>query len=205
MLTGSMSLAFGSDATVMGMKVPGGYITLTGKEGVAGKIFENLMSNPLITGAVPMVPLKAEGWDSLYIVDQKIAPMPILFGVMKDTLFLGFIDSDALDKKPEVSPEVDKMLDNSLYGAGFIDTGEIWSRLRKEVADPNSLLSMAPGMEDAKGILNELLGADLSIPLIKLWSPELSTVLIEFSVVDVPDDKQLLPRLIKLGQMFKDK
>ena len=203
MLDGSISLALGSDAKVMGMNVPGGYIALTGREGAAIKIVEKLMGNPMVTGSIPLVPLKVDDWDALYTVHQEVIPMPILFGVMKDTLFLGFLDSEALGKKPDVSPEVAKMLEAPLFGAGVIDAGEIWNLLRKEVANPNSLLAMIPEMEVAKVFFNELLGADLSIPLIKIWATEIETTFIEFSIVDVPEEKQLIPRIMKLVEMTK--
>ena len=203
MLNGFISLSLGSDATVMGKNVPGGFVTLTGQEGMAAKILENLVSNPLFSASVPISQLKVNGWDTLYTLNQEIVPIPVLFGVMKDTLFLGFVDSDALGKKPQTSPEVTKMLDNSLIGAGVIDTGAIWNRLRQETSDPASLLSLVPGIEEAKGILDELLKADLSIPLIKIWAPDMETSYTELSLANVPEEKQLLPRLINLAQMFK--
>jgi hypothetical protein len=202
-LDGYLSLAFGSEATVMGKKVPGGYITLTGREGAASKIFEKLMSNPMVAASIPLTQLKVKGWDTLYTVNQEVVPIPVLFGVMKDTLFLGLVDSSALDKKPETSSEVSKMLGNPLIGAGVIDTEEIWNLLRKEVSDPESLLSMVPGIEDAKGVLEELLKADLSIPLIKIWNSALDHGFVEISIANVSDEKRLLPILAKIGQMFK--
>lgn len=203
LLDGSCSIALGSDATVMGMKAPGGHIALTGHEGAAANIFKKLVESPLISESIPLTSLEVEGWEKLVTVNQEVVPLPLIFGVMKDTLFLGFIDREALSVKPEISPEVAKMLDNPLFGVGVIDVAAIWDRLRKEVSDPGSLLSMAPGIEDVKGILNELLEADVSISLIKEWAPELGIGYTEFSVVDVPEEKLLMPRVFKIIQMFK--
>ena len=204
LLDGSISIALGNEATFMGMKVPGGHISITGRDGAAGRIFGKLMENPLVSESIPLVSLDIEGWDTLYTVNQEMMPMPILFGVDKETLFLGFINSDALDKKPDVSPEVAKMLDNQLFGAGVIDVNAIWNLLREEIANPNSMLSMAPGVAEMKELIDEILGADVSVPLIKMWSPEMETVFMEISVVDVPAEKRLLPRLIEeLSDMFE--
>ena len=203
LLDGSMSMALGSEAAFMGMKVPGGYISITGRDGTAGKIFDKLLKNQLVTESLPLTQLEIEGWDTLYTVNQEMIPLPILFGVQKETLFIGFMDINALDKKPETSPEVAKMLDNPLIGVAFIDVDSIWNRLRQENADPNSILSMAPGVAEMKAIIDEILGADVSVPLIKLWSPEIETAFMEISVVDVPAEKRLLPIIIKLSKMFE--
>jgi len=52
--------------------------------------------------------------------------------------------------------------------------------------------------------VNNILAADLSVPLIKTWSSDMETGFIEFSVVDVPKGKRLLPRLVELGKMFAE-
>ncbi|MCL1875739.1 MAG: hypothetical protein FWF87_05720 [Synergistaceae bacterium] len=203
LLGGSVSIALGSDATVMGMKTIGGHIAITGREGVAANIFNKIVESPIVSESIPLTSLEVEGWDKLLTLNQEIVPLPVLLGVKKDTLFLGFIDQGALSVKPEVSPEVAKLLENPLIGVSIVDVAAVWDRLRAEVAGPNSLLSMAPGIEEAKFILNELLGADVSITLIKSWAHELGVGYTEFSVVDVPEEKQLLPRVFKIIQMTK--
>ncbi|MCL2010843.1 MAG: ankyrin repeat domain-containing protein, partial [Synergistaceae bacterium] len=202
MLNGYLTIAFGSEATIMGMKTSGGYVALTGRKGAAADILGRFIGNPLIAENMPLVPLKADGWDVLYAVNPSAAPAPLLLGLMKDTLFVGVVDSDALVKTPEVSPEVARMLEVPLFGLGFIDAAAIWSLLRREAADPNSLLYMAPGLEDFRGFLIEALEAELSVPLVKMWYPEPGTAFMEFSVADVPEDKRLLPRLSRITQMI---
>ena len=200
LLNGSFSIALGSDATFMGTSVPGGYFALTGRKGTAAKVLGKLMESEL-SQAVSLAPLKVNGWDSAFSVDPAVSPVPLVFGVKQDTLFVGCLNSDALGKTPELSAEIAKMLDTPLFGLGVIDAAAIWNRLRQEAADPNSLLS-ATMQDPVKGIVSEILGADLSVPLIKIWSPELETVFMEFSITDVPQEKRLLPRLVKIGQTF---
>jgi hypothetical protein len=128
----------------------------------------------------------------------------VVFGVKGETLFVGLLNSDTLDKTPEIPGGMAKILDGPLFGADVIDTAGIWNRVRQEVADPGSLLSMTMGdaLDAVKDILDDVLGADLSVPLIKIWSPEVETCFAELDLVDVPQDKRLLPRLVKVGQML---
>ena len=199
-LNGSVSIAFGSDATIMGASMPGGYIALTGQNGAAANILGKLMDSP----GSPFAPLKADGWDSLNMVDPAALPIPLLLGVKKETLFVGVVNTNALDKTPELPADLAKLLDNPLFGIGLVDMAGIWNWLRQEVANPSSLLSMTTP-DEVKGILSHILEADLSVPVVKLWSSELETAFMEFTIVDVPEEKRLMPRLFSLGQMFMDR
>ena len=199
LLNGAFSLALGSDATVMGANIPGGYLALTGRNGAAAKILEKIMALP----DAPLVPLKADGWDSLFVADPAALPIPLTLGVMKETLFAGVVNSDSLSKTPAVPAEISKLLDNPLFGIGFVDVAGIWNWFKQELANPSSLIT-ATIPEEAKGVLSLVMEADLSVPLIKLWSTELDNVFMEFSIIDVPKEKMLLPRLISIMQMFMD-
>ena len=196
-LNGSISIALGSDATVMGASIPGGYVALTGRNGAAAKILGKIMELP----GAPLVPLKADGWDSLFVADPAALPASLALGVMNETLFAGLVNSGALSKAPELPAEISKMIDKPLFGIGFVDVVGIQNWLKQELANPSSLIT-ASIPEEVKGILNLVLEAELSVPLIKLWSAELETAFMEFSIVDVPQEKQLLQRLISIGKMF---
>jgi hypothetical protein len=128
LLNGSFSIAFGSDAMVFGKRLPGGYVAFTGQKGAAGKILESLVNSEEFTKIVPLVALKIEGWDSVFAVNPEEYPASLLFGVMKDTLFMGFVDANALNKAPLLPAEVTKVIDNPLLGVGFIDTAIIWDQ-----------------------------------------------------------------------------
>jgi hypothetical protein len=200
LLNGSLSIVFGSEVVFMGEDIPGGYIAITGREGAVSKIFRVLMDSVIKT--VPLAPLRIAGWDSAYTVDPAVFPAPITFGVKQDTFLIGILDPDALAKIPELPSELTKMLDSPLFGVIAIDTLSIWNRMREEVANPNSILFMEPEMKEGKDFLEEILGADLSVPFIKMWYPELEISFLEISVVDVPIEKQLLPQLVKFIRML---
>ena len=126
LLNGSFSIALGSDATILGKSVPGGYAAFTGRKGAAAKILGSLAGSEEFTKEVPLIPLKIDGWDSVYAVDPEEYPASLLLGVMGDTLFVGFVDADALSRAPELPGEITKVLDDPLLGVGFIDAAMIW-------------------------------------------------------------------------------
>jgi len=201
LLNGSFSIAFGSDATVMGASVPGGYLAFTGREGAAARILGKIMGIEELEGA-PLVALNVDGWSSVFTVDPAVSPAPIVFGVTNDTLFAGVVNPAALADKPELPAEITGMLGDTLFAVGVIDIIGMWNRLRQEVADPGSLLSSMVPDPSFKDLLNFVLEADLSVPLVKMWSPELELCFTEFSLADIPQEKRLIPRLIQLGQML---
>jgi hypothetical protein len=200
LLNGSFSVTFGSDATILGRRTLGGYVAFTGREGAAGKILGKMMDNEAFSQAVPMAPLKVDGWDSAFAVDPALVPVPLVLGVMKDTFFAGFVDSAALAKTPELPVEASQMLEDPLFGRGVIDTAAIWSWLRGEFADPDSLLSAHMAEDAPKDVLNTIMDAELAVPFVKVWSSELEETILECTVADVPEGKRLLPRLIEAGQ-----
>ncbi|MCL1927135.1 MAG: hypothetical protein FWF95_08445, partial [Syntrophorhabdaceae bacterium] len=202
LLNGSFTLALGSDATVMGSNIPGVYIALTGRKGAAAKILGKLMENEQFAQLVPLIPLQVDGWDSVFAVSPEEFPAPLVFGVTGDTLFMGVLNSDALGQTPEIPAGLAAMLDSSLLGIGVADVAGIWNWLRREVADPNSLLSSVMD-DDVKGILDTLFEeeAEPSVSFFKLWATDPGTAFMEFSVEDVPQEKSLLPRLLKAAQL----
>ena len=202
LLNVSFSLAWGSEATILGKSAPGGYLAFKGRKGAAAKILGKLADSEALSQAVPMAPLKADGWDSLFAVDPTLFPVPLLVGVVKDSLFIGVVNSTALAKAPELPTDF-SLLEDPLFGVGFIDTSAIWNWTRQELADPDSHLSViGHAYAHASVFLKDVLEADLAVPLIKIWSPELETSFMELSVVNVPEGKRLLPRLLKLAQAF---
>jgi hypothetical protein len=195
LMNGSFSIALGSDATVMDMKIPGGYIAITGRKGAAAKTLAALMANEQF--AALMVAMQADGWNSLYTLNQEAAPVPFAFGVANETLFAGFVDSGSLAKTPQLPSRASKLFGDSLFGVGFIDTASIWDRIRLEINNP----MLAPHIpQDSKAVLDVLLGAELSVPFIKIWVPEIEKSFMEFSLADVPQENRILPRLIRIGQ-----
>jgi hypothetical protein len=141
--------------------------------------------------------MKAKGWDSLFMVSFPIlqAPLfPLLTGVAGDTFFLGVVDSAALNKKPKLPREAAKLFKEKLFTAGFFDATTAWAYAKKEL----SSLARNRRNESVEANLKNILDADLSVKSVKLWAPTLETSFTELTFVDVPQEKRLLPMLVKL-------
>jgi hypothetical protein len=204
LLTGSISIAFGSEATIQGKRAPGFYIALSGQEGVASKILSKIVDDETVSQAIPLSPLKVEGWDSLFMVDPAISPVSLLLGVSKETFFLGAVDPNALEKKPELVPEADELFKKDLFSSGFFDLAAMWEYLRQEAGDPSSNLGLLFDRvfrNDAVlgELVKDLLSAELAVSSIKLWAPELEKGFLELTLVDVPREKRLLPKMVNLA------
>ncbi|MDR1376026.1 MAG: hypothetical protein LBJ22_00830 [Synergistaceae bacterium] len=204
LLTGSISLVFGSDATILGKQAPGFYIALNGQEGAASKILSKIVDDEALSQAVPFSPLKVEGWDSLFMVDPAIVPASLLLGVSKEILFLGVVDPKSLGERPELLPEASELFKEDLIFSGFFDLAAMWQYLRKEVGDPASnvgfLFSQAFQNDAAFGALvKDLLNAEFTVSSVKLWGPALDKGFTELTLVDVPQEKRLLPKLVNLA------
>ena len=199
LLTGTFSLVGGSNATILERRTPGAYLAFNGQKGAAKKILNKILEDEDFMKAVPVAPLKAEGWDTLVKVDPSLVPFPLLLGVKGETLFLGIIDSEGLDKKPELSPEAAKLLDGKLFAGGFFDAASIWNYVKKEAADEKSPLAL--GLKtlptETATLVRNILDAELSVSAIKLWVPTWDTSFTEFALVEVPPEKRLLPKIMK--------
>ncbi|MDR2522235.1 MAG: hypothetical protein LBC93_00810 [Synergistaceae bacterium] len=211
LLRGSFSVAVGNEATFLGRKTPGAYVTLRGQDGAAARILARIVEDEQISQTLPLAPLKAEGWDSLYRLDPTLTPVSVVIGVAadKNTLFLGAADPEAISKKPTLPAEGEKLFSQSLIGGGFIDLAGAWEWLRQDTSSPLwTYIGVNPnGDEEANGneeaqeaaaVLRDVLDAELSVPFVKLWSSALETAFLEYTLADVPSEKSLLYKVLKL-------
>ena len=199
LLNGSLSIVLGSDALLMNMNIPGGYISLTGREGTVAKLFGKLVKNKEFMEELPLIPVATEGWDSIFMVDPSVLPATVVIGVKKDTFLVGLVDPTALTKAPELPSQVTEILKGPLTSIGFIDFASIWNFVKKEFSDPASILMAMADLEDEiKAVINNILEADLSVPFFKTWSSELDSGHLEFTIVDVPKEKRLMKRVLEI-------
>lgn len=202
LLSGNLSLVVGGEASVEGYPVPGAYVTLTGQEGAAASILKKIFENPELTNAIPFAPLKVEGWETLVRVDPALVPAPLLLGNRDDTLFFGMLNSEDLNVKPEVAPAAAPLLEKEFFSVGFIDVAQIWSRIRAEFYDADSLMGQAlstlqPAWKEA---IQNVLEADLPVSFITMQAAELGMGFLDISLVEVAPEKRLLPRIIASAQ-----
>lgn len=202
LLTGSISLALGNDAQIMGRPAKGFYLALNGQNGAASKFFSALLADEQFTKTITVAPVKAEGWDNLVMLDPSMVPATFLIGTQKDTFFLGLADPKTLSKQPALPEKANRFLKEKLFAMGYFDTLSLWNYIKKEAADNSSLIGSHLSGPISKTVM-EILDAELSVTFIKAWVPALDTSFTEFSLVEVPQEKRLLGKLIKAGNDFK--
>ena len=201
LLAGTLSIVLGSDFTFMGMRVPGGYVALTGQGGAAARILGAIRNS--VPPFIQLEQLQARGWDSLFMVSPNMfIPVPVIFGVSGETLFVGLLDSGGLGRTPEIPPAAARLFSEPAVYLSFIDMAAIWSLLREELSDTNSILNLAlmnfgppQNMAEQRRIL---LDSELSVPFIRIWAPDFETSFLEFTIADVPLGRCVLPRLLTL-------
>ena len=204
LLSGTVSMVAGVDATFGDHRIPGGYLALTGKEGAALKLLSAFLEDEEVVKAGAFAPMKLDGWSSLVRVDPALAPVPVLLGVQGETLFLGIVDPEGLTKKPEVGAETAKLLEEKSFSSAFLDVTSAWDYLRREMADPKSPLAAALKTQSARDaeLVAFLMEAEPSVGFVKVWTPTLDTSFCDFKLLDVPAEKRLLGRLLQAAEKF---
>ncbi|MCL2010504.1 MAG: hypothetical protein FWG71_08160 [Synergistaceae bacterium] len=192
LLTGTFSLVLGGDSSVMGRRSPGGYIALSGRNGAASKILNALAEEAQFRMMLPLTPPKPAGWDHLFAAVPGMLPVPLLLGTSGETLFLGILNPDGLDKKPELPSEAERLFKDSIVGGGFVDTAAIWNWIKAELSDNQSPMSPSAQM---RPMVETFLNTELSVPFIKMWQPDAETFFTEVTTADVPLERSLFPKI----------
>lgn len=198
LLSGSVSLVCGGSASVMGGKSPGAYLALTGREGAAASIFKKIVGNEDFSSALPTVPVEMKDWEAVLQVDPALLPLPVLLGVKGETLFLGIQDAASLNAAPELSAELRSLLEKSSMSTSFFDFKAIGAALNNILNDEKSPL---PGLlpSETLPLLKDVLGAELSVPFIKIWTPRSDRAFAEGLLVEVPAGKGLMAEIVKVA------
>lgn len=205
LLSGSISLVCGGTSSFAGAKTPGLYLAVTGQKGAALSIFEKVTQHEDFSMMVPTAPVEVAEWHKMLQVDPQMLPAPVLLGIKGETFFLGTQDPKSLSEAPELSERLKALLEKTSMGTSFIDFESIQAFLNGAVNDQGSplyslLASMPPAMLD---LVKDVLGAELSIPFIGVWTPQFDTAFAEHELVDVPADKGLMARIVKAASQFK--
>ncbi len=205
LLSGSVSLVCGGSSTFAGAKTSGVYLALTGRDGAASSIFRKATENEELAAMLPAAPVDVKDWEKVLQVDPAMLPVSALLGVKGETLFLGLQDAASLNAAPELSERLKALLEKTSMGTSFIDFESIQAFLNGAVNDRSSplhdlLANLHPAM---LGLVKDVLGAELSIPFIGVWTPRFDTAFAEHALVDVPADKGLMARIVRAASQFK--
>ncbi|NLL36498.1 MAG: hypothetical protein GX256_03120 [Fretibacterium sp.] len=203
LLSDTLSFVVGGSATLQGVDIPGVYLAVNGKDGAAARILSKILEEKSFAESVPLAPLSLEGWDSLFSLDPALLPFPVVFGVKGEMLFLGIAEPTTFDDQPELTENVQALLEESSIGVGFLDFDAIWSWLKKEMDSDESLLVAMMGLEPPilEGI-RTVLGARLSVPFLSFCTSSIETAFVDFVIAEVPEDERLIPRVIQVVKAF---
>lgn len=209
LLSGSVSLVCGGSAAVAGAKMPGAYLALTGREGAASSIFKKVTESAKFAATLPTAPVDVKGWEMVLQVDPSLFPfpVPILFGVKGETLFVGVQDAAGLNTAPEISGTLKALLEKGSLSTSFFDFEAIRVFLDGALSDKSSPL-YALAEELPRAILDsvkDVLGAELSVPFVGSWAPRMDEAFVKFSLVDVPAGKGLMAKIVKAAAQHKAK
>jgi hypothetical protein len=202
LLKGTVSLTVGGHAKFLGVlgqsapgvSLPGVSFAITGQNGATGRILKKLfLENEKFTSSVPLAPLKADGWDMLFQVNPGLLPVSsVLVGLKGETLFLGLLDPDEINKKPTFSPQIAELVAQDSFATAFLDVPELWGYLKRLFAESAQFLN-----KDANyPIVMDIMEGEPPVGLIKVWAPSFDTSFMEFQIIDVAQEKSLLPRLV---------
>ena len=189
--------------------MPGAYLALTGREGAASSIFKKVTESAKFAATLPTAPVDVKGWEMVLQVDPSLFPfpVPILFGVKGETLFVGVQDAAGLNTAPEISGTLKALLEKGSLSTSFFDFEAIRAFLDGALSDKSSPL-YALAEELPRAILDsvkDVLGAELSVPFVGSWAPRMDEAFVKFSLVDVPAGKGLMAKIVKAAAQYKAK
>ena len=193
LLTGPFSTIVNGTVTFEGFKIPSVYMTQTGREGAAGKVFTKLTKSPHFSKV----------HDGILQLDSSLSPISCLAVDKGETLGLYFAELASLKDTPAVKPGLSELMEHESISSIWIDFGEIQNWLND---DENGVLGALGTLMTFGGygqyfkMIREILTADLSVPNVSLWSESPEVCHTEFAVKKIDVNNGLFAKVIKLVQ-----
>ena len=197
LMNGDFSLLVGGNISLKGLigvdtKLPGILVTLPRSNGAAAAFLKKLEASE----AVPVNPVKADGWDQMLQADATSIPLPFFMGVKGEALTLGLCDPVSLAKAPAPGAALAELLKKDSMGTFFID----FEGIRAFLADEKNGVAAALSLYD-EGVAKRFKGAldvQLSIPSLSVWAPTVDTSFLEFRLAEVDPAKGLWAKAVEL-------
>ncbi len=198
LFTGPLSLAVNDNVTFEGFKIPGIYVSQTGRKGYAGKVFSKLSKLPHFH--------KVQ--DGILQLDTSISPISCFIQDKGEALgiYLAELSSITSDA-PTLKPALEALMARPAVSSFWIDFAGIQSWL---LDDENGVMMVLGPIAAFSGhgkefkAFREVLGAELSVPSIS-WNAESAEVSrIEFAIAGIKPENGLISKLVKLYREFQD-
>ena len=195
LLNGSFSAIVNGNVTFEGMKIPALYISQTGKEGAAEKVFSKLTKSQHFSKV----------HDGILQLDSSLSPISCLAADKGESLGIYFAELASLTDQPSVKSGLSELLERESISSIWIDFAEIQSWINND--ENGVLLMLGPlmafgGYGDYFKALRDVLNAELSVPSMSFWSDNSEVFHTEFAVKDITPENGLFARLMKLYQEF---
>ena len=207
LVDGGFSLVLNGSIPLEGFKVPGLYISQTGKDGAADYIFNKLSDSKFFSA---MGEKYKGNWENLLQLDSSISPASCFVGKKGNTLGLSFAELEELNKDGEgnYKKNFNNLLDKRSISSLWIDFKGIQDWLNDEnngVFGILTPLAVFSGYGEIMASFRELMNAELSVPSIALYCENTGTFYFEYELADINPENGVLKRAINLYQQYEQK
>ena len=177
-------------------KIPALYMSFTGQEGAAAKIFEKLSASKFFSRIQ----------EKILQLDSSISPVSFLVVNNEGSINFNFADLTSLNDKPQPSEKFAELISKTGISALWID----FEGIQKWIADNNVIAILSPMAkmfgygkiaEDAATILS----AKFSVPSFAIWGESDEIVHFIFNIADVAPEDGILVRIVKICKDYMPK
>ena len=193
--TGPLSVTVNDNVTYEGLKIPAIYISQTGMNGAAEKVFARLQKSPHFQKTK----------DGVLQLDSSISPVPCFIEDDGETLGINFAELENLKSTPTLKPALSDLMNEKGISALWID----FAGIRDWIMDAeNGVFAMVLPMAKMLGFgeiveaANDILTAEFSVPSISLRAEDSETFRFEFANAGINAKNGLLARIVKVYQKF---
>lgn len=198
LLTGALSLVVNDSVSIEGIKVPAAYISQTGVEGMAEKVYGLLEKSPHFH--------KVQ--DGILQIDSSVSPVPCFVTRNNETLGVSVAELANVASKPELKPALQELMDTESSAAMWLD----FAAMQSWVLNPeNGVLTLLEpiarfsGQGEIFDMVKGLLEAKFSVPSMTMRSDSFEIVHTEFQIdEDVKPEEGVMVQLVKICRKLID-
>ena len=196
LFNGAMSFVMNDNVTVEGFKVPAVYVSQTGTDGAAEKIFANFEKSPHFH--------KVQ--EGILQIDSSLSPVPVLAARDGETLKLDLAELENISASPELKPALKELLDTEASSALWLDFAAVQSWI---LAPENGVLTLLEPLARFSGqgeyfdAFKEILNARFTVPSMSVRSDSFEIIHTEFQIDEsVKAEDGLMSKLVKIARKF---
>ena len=196
LITGPLSVAVNDTVTYEGFKLPAVYISKTGQDGAAEKVFSRFTKSQHFS----------QVQDGVLQLDTSISPVSCLAVNKGETLGINFAELSSLSEKPEPQPALAELLKRESIASMWVDFAGLQAWINN---DENGVFTTLAPLAGIMGygkyvqMFRDIMSAELSVPSMSLWAESLEVARFEFGIREINADNGLFAKLLKVYQDLK--